>query len=129
MIGEESKDEGIESLAASEEGEDGKGIMEGSVLEGGACAMESPTSGAVEQRSEKDALSDGISIVKAGTKSNIEALSYEAIENLLDGNSELSQSVSFDTIEERREGSVEGESERDSFPSSLSSASSSTLLD
>jgi hypothetical protein len=136
IIGDECEDEGIESLVACEEGEGGKGIMEGSVLEGGVCTMESPSTGAIDQGSEKDAL-DGISIV--GTESNLESLLYEAIENLLDGNSEVSQSVSFDTMEERREESVEGagrlhwiegEPGRDSFPSSsLCLASSSTMLD
>lgn len=130
MVGDESDDEGIE------EGEGGKGIMEGSILEGGACTMESPKSGVI---SEKDAFLDGIPIVKAGAESNLESLLYETIENLLDGNSEVSQSVSFDTMEERREESgvegaggfhwVEGESERDSFSSSLYWASSSTVLD
>ena len=107
MIGDESEDDGIESLAVCE-GEGGKGMMEGSALDGGACTMKSPTSGVIDRRSEKDALLDGISIIKAGTESNLESLLYEAIENLLDGNSEVSQSVSFDTMEERREESVEG---------------------
>lgn len=122
-------------LAASEEGESGKEIVEGSVLEGEACTMESPSSGV---RSEKSALPDEISIVKAGTESNLESLLDEAIENLLDENSEVSQSVSFDTMEERREESVEGAGGfhwiegwpgRDSFPSSLHWASNFTVLD
>jgi len=90
--------------------------------------MESPSSGVTDQGPEKDGLLDGTSIVKAGTESNIKSLLYEAIENLFDGNSEVSQSVSFDTMEERREGRVEGEP-RDSFPSSLYWASSSIVLD
>jgi len=107
VIGDESEDEGIESLAC-EEGEGGNGIMEASVLEGGACTMKSSISGVIDRRSVKDALLDGISIIKAGAESNLESLLYEGIENLLDGNSGVSQSVSFDTMEERREESVEG---------------------
>jgi len=133
MIGEESEDERIESLTASEEGEGDKGIMKGSVLEGGACTV-------IGQGSNKGLFLrvDGISIGEAGTRSTIESLLYEAMENLLDGNSEVSQSVSFDTMEERREESVEGaggfhgterEPGRDSFPSSSSWVSSSTALD
>jgi len=108
VIGDESEDDGIESLAACEEGEGGKGIMEGSVfLEGGAGTMKSPSSRLIDRVLEKVALLDGISIAKAGTESNLESLLYEPIENLLDGNSEDSQSVSFDTMEERREERVE----------------------
>ena len=48
MIGDESEDDGIESLAACDEGE-GEGIMEGSVLQGGACTIGFPSSGVIEQ--------------------------------------------------------------------------------
>ena len=97
---------GIESLAC-EEGEGGEGVTEGSVLSGGTSTTKSPISAVIDRRSEKDALLNGISIIKAGSGSNLESLLYEAVENLLDGNSEVSQSVSFDTIEERREESAE----------------------
>jgi len=134
MIGDESGDEGVvESLES--EGEGGKGIMEGSVLQGGD--MEAPVPGVIDQGSEKDALLNGISIGKAGTESDASLL-YETMENLLDGNSEVSQSVSIDTMEERREESVEEaegfhwieeELRESSFPSSLYWVSSSAMLD
>ena len=132
MVGDESEGEGIESLACEEgeggegviegsmleggggieslacdEGEGGEGVTEGSVLSGGTSTTKSPISAVIDRRSEKDALLNGISIIKAGSESNLESLLYEAVENLLDGNSEVSQSVSFDTIEERREESAE----------------------
>ena len=131
MIGDESGDESVESLAESEEGEGGKGIMEGSVLHGGDME-EAAVPGVIDQGSEKDALLNGTSIGKAGIESDA-LLLYETMESLLDGNSEVSQSVSIDTMEEDREESgfhwIEGELKRDSFPSSLYRASSSTMLD
>lgn len=135
VIGDDSKVGGVleSEWAVSEEGEGGRGIMEASVSGGGMVTL-----AVVDQGSEKDAPLDGISIGKAGTGSSISLL-YEAMENLLNGNSELSQSVSIDAMEERREESVgeggggfqcwvEGEG-RDSFPSSLYWSSSSTMLD
>lgn len=104
MIGDER---GVESLMASEMGEGGKGMMEGSVSGGGEGGdMETP--GVIDQGSHKDAFLDGISIGKAGTGSNVSLL-YEAMESLLDGNSEVSQSVSIDVMEDRREESFKEE--------------------
>lgn len=100
--------------------------------------MATATPDVIGQGSEKCSLLDCISIGKDGTGSNISLL-YEVMENLLDGNSEVSQSVSIDTMEERREESVGdgvagfhwivGESGRGSFPFSIYWASSSAMLD